>query len=76
MWVWPAIGFAWGLGLAIVLGPFLGVFGIVGAFLLADDEHRAETVIGTALGTAAALGVLLMLPGIASTPVGDFRLGP
>lgn len=50
MWVWPAIGFASGLGLAIAFGPFLGVFGIVCAFLLADQEHRAETVVGAALG--------------------------
>jgi len=75
MWVWPAIGFAWGLALAIVLGPLLGVLGIIGAYLLADEEHRAETVVGTALGTAAGLAVLVMLPGIASTPVGDLRLG-
>jgi Na+-driven multidrug efflux pump len=75
MWVWPAVGFACGFSLAIVLG-LLGVLGIVGAFLLANEEHKAETVIGTALGTAAGLGVLLMLPGIASTLLGDVRLGP
>jgi len=53
----------------------VGLFGIVGAFLLADQEHRAETVVGTALGTAAGLAVLMLLPGIGSTPAGDLRLG-
>jgi len=76
MWVWPAIGFAWGFALAIVLGPLLAVFGIVGALVLADQEHRAETVVGTALGTALGLGVLIMLSGMGSTPLADFRLGP
>jgi hypothetical protein len=75
MWVWPAIGFAWGFAAPIVLGPFLGLFGVVGAFILADKEHRAEIVVGTALGTVAGLAVLIMLPGMASSPLRDLRLG-
>jgi MFS superfamily sulfate permease-like transporter len=74
MWVWPAIGFAWGFAAPIAFGP-LGLFAVVGAFILGDKEHRAETVIGTALGTLAGLTVLAMLPGVASTLLGDLRLG-
>jgi len=58
MWVWPAVGFAWGFALTIVVGPLLAMLGIVGAFIFADDENRALIVTGTVTGIAAGLCLL------------------
>ena len=74
MWVWPAIGLACGFAASIILGPLPGLFCIVGAFFLSDAEHRAETAVGAALGTAAGLGLLAAVSDVGQAS--HFRLGP
>lgn len=74
MWVWPSLGFAWGLALAIIVGPFLAIFGLIAVYILTQEEHRAETLIGAALGVAAGLALFATLGGIGQTP--HLRLGP
>ena len=74
MWVWPAIGFAWGLGLAIVVGPLLAVLGIIGAFIFSDDENRPLVVTGTVMGIIAGLCLLATVSDISQTS--QLRFGP
>jgi flagellar motor component MotA len=74
MWVWPAVGFAWGLALAIIVGPFLAMLGIIGAFIFADAENRALVVIGTVIGIAAGLGLVATLSDVSQAS--QLRFGP
>ena len=71
MWVWPALGFACGLSVAI-LGFYFAAVGALVSVIFSSNEHRAETLLAAVLGMAAGFGLLAVVSDVSQAS--DFRM--